>query len=43
LRQVDVATRVTVVREFNRDFVSDAWNLNLQVRFAYRPGNARHF
>jgi hypothetical protein len=36
LRSLDLTTGLTLVREFNRDFRRDAWNLNGIVTAAYR-------
>jgi hypothetical protein len=34
-QRLDLTTGGTLVREFNRDFVADAWNLNLQIAVRY--------
>jgi hypothetical protein len=37
LGTAELTTGVTMVREFNRDFRADAWNMNLLVGFRLRP------
>lgn len=37
LGTAEFTTGVTMVREFNRDFRADAWNMNLLVGFRVRP------
>jgi hypothetical protein len=36
LRSIDLTSEVTLVREFNRDFTYDAWNLNARIEARYR-------
>jgi hypothetical protein len=37
--RIQVTTAATIVREFNRDFASDAWNLNSIVSLSYHFGH----